>query len=78
MDIILTLADAFKAGYIINEFRWQPGYVTRKKRTPEQIPIEHAGGHRKGQMYVSLPCSTSTRFCYRAYLVPIIKGGEKE
>lgn len=47
------------------------GYVSRKKDI--EIPYEDhvlclAGGRRKGQYFIYLPCFYSSRYCHRAYL----------
>lgn len=64
---IKTLKDALENGYIITEWKYQGGYVSRKVDGLQQ-PVLIAGARRKGQMYVLLPAYNTTRFCYRAYL----------
>lgn len=63
-----TYSDAVKAGYIDGESRLQAGYTSRKTAT-DDAPVYIAGGYRKGQLFALLPNYSSTRFCYRQYLV---------
>lgn len=47
------------------------GYVSRKKdiKIPyEDHEIHIAGGKRKGDMFIYLPCYYSAQYCHRAYL----------
>lgn len=47
------------------------GYVSRKKdiKIPyEEHEIYMAGGRRKGDMFIYLPCFYSNHYCHRAYL----------
>lgn len=67
-EVIMTLREALDEGYKLNNMTYQRGYVTRKPRKPEEIWVKTAGGTRKGELYILMPCFTSTRFCYRVYL----------
>lgn len=63
-----------KKGYTefkITDTTLERGYVSRKKDI--QIPYEDhvlcmAGGKRKGQYFIYLPCFYSSQYCQRAYL----------
>ena len=47
------------------------GYVSRKKDSEiayEDHEIYMAGGKRKGQWFIYLPCFYSSQYCHRAYL----------
>lgn len=50
----------------------QLGYVSRKPLLLKNSlvkPVYIAGrGRRAGQLFILIPCFTSTRFCYRMYL----------
>ena len=55
----------------ITDTTLERGYVSRKKDI--EIPYEDhviymAGGKRKGQLYIYLPCFYSSQYCHRAYL----------
>ena len=55
----------------ITDTTFERGYVSRKKYI--EIPYEDhviymAGGKRKGQLYIYLPCFYSSQYCHRAYL----------
>lgn len=67
-----TYGEALRAGYIESSLRWERGYVSRQSLL-DTLPIKVAGGKRKGQIYVSLPVYTSSRFCYRQYLTKVEK-----
>lgn len=62
-----TLSDALKNGYTLADCTFQRGYISRKADASLQ-PVHVAGGSRKGQLYVLLPCWQSTTYCYRQYL----------
>lgn len=63
-----------KKGYTefdITDTTLERGYVSRKKDI--EIPYEEheiymAGGRRKGQWFIYLPCYYSSQYCHRAYL----------
>ena len=63
-----------KKGYTqfsITDTTLERGYVSRKKDI--EIPYEDhtiymAGGRRKGQIFIYLPCYYSSQYCHRAYL----------
>lgn len=63
----MTYLDAIKAGYKTADTKYQRGYVSRLTDTDAQ-PVQAAGGNRKGQLYVLLPCYCSTQYCIRQYL----------
>lgn len=63
----MTYADAIKAGYKTGDIKYQRGYISRRA-DPMAQPVRVAVGNRKGQLYVLLPCFTSTQFCFRQYL----------
>lgn len=64
----MTLAEARKEGYVECDSSYQRGYVTRKPRSEDDIPVFVAGGKRKGQLYYCAPTRTSTQYCLRRYL----------
>lgn len=64
----MTLREALGKGYNENyDLKFQAGYVSRRVDVMDQV-VHEAGGSRKGDLYVLLPCDVSTRFCYRMYL----------
>lgn len=63
----MTYAAAIKAGYKAADTKYQRGYVSRLA-DPDVQPVQTAGGNRKGQLYVLLPCYCSTQYCIRQYL----------
>lgn len=63
----MTYAEAKEKGYVPSDSTYQRGYISRKIDTMQQ-PVKTAGGNRKGQLYVLLPCYTSTQYCFRQYL----------
>ena len=63
----MTYKEATAAGYKAGDQRYQRGYVSRTC-DPDEQEVYEAKGYRKGQLYVLLPCSYSTRFCVRQYL----------
>lgn len=67
MLIPKTLKDAYDDGYRITETKHVRGYLSRKVCEMDQ-PVKVAGGIRKGQLYVELPCYTSATYHYRCYL----------
>ena len=64
-----TYGDAINAGYVNADTAYQRGYVSRRIDTLT-APVMVAGGSRKGQMYVLLPCQASTQYCIRQYIMP--------
>lgn len=67
MLIPKTLNDAYNEGYRITETKHVRGYLSRAINEYEQ-PVKIAGGLRRGQMYVDLPCYISSTYHYRCYL----------
>lgn len=63
----MTYKEAKLAGWKDADIKYQSGYVSRKT-DPETRTVLTAKGNRKGQLYVLLPCYTSTRYCLRQYL----------
>lgn len=63
----MTYADAIKAGYKKADTKYQRGYISRLAAPDAQL-VRAAGGTRKGQLYVLLPCYCSTQYCIRQYL----------
>lgn len=63
----MTYEEAIKKGYTDADTKYQRGYISRKVNTMEQ-PVQEARGSRKGELYVLLPCFTSTQYCIRQYL----------
>lgn len=63
----MTLKEAKEAGYKCVGTAWTQGYVTRKSRKPEDVPMYVAGGSRKGSLYHLSPSFTSTQYCFRVY-----------
>lgn len=63
----MTYRDALNAGYRNADVTYELGYVSRRLDT-DTAPVLKAGGSRKGQLYVLLPCRHSSRFCFRQYL----------
>lgn len=63
----MTYADAIKAGYRKADTKYQRGYISRRA-DPDAQPVQVAGGNRKGQLYVLLPCYYSTQYCISQYL----------
>ena len=63
----MTLHEALLNGYKVREYKYQRGYVSRKINLANQ-PVLTGKGYRKNQLYVLIPCFTSTQYCFRAYL----------
>lgn len=63
-----TLNDYLDAGYHLADMEYQRGYVSRRVDIGKQ-PVLVAGGRRAGELYILEPCYTSSRFCFRHYLV---------
>ena len=68
----MTYNQALAAGYKRSGITLQRGYVKRKAPylayyDQELIP---AGGSRKGQFYVLLPCFHTSCYCERHYQTP--------
>ena len=74
--IVMTLAEAYELGYV--ETREQPhkGYVTRRKRDPEDIPVyrvrKSSRGTKAGALYYYAPRYDKTWYCWRVYLANLI------
>lgn len=64
---MMNLKEALEQGYKMEDMKYQRGYVSRKTNREEQ-KVHIAGGNRKGQLYVLVPCFESTQYCYRLYL----------
>ena len=64
----------YKKGYTefkVTDTTLERGYVSRKKdiEIPYEDHVLHmAGGRRKGQLFIYLPCYYSSQYCHRAYL----------
>lgn len=63
----MTYAEARQQGYKGVDTAWQRGYVSRKVNT-DNLPVQQAGGNRKGQLYVLVPSFKSSSYCIRQYL----------
>lgn len=63
----MTYAEAKKNGYIAADCTYFRGYISRKINADDQL-VKVAGGSRKGQLYVELPCWHSTNYAIRQYL----------
>lgn len=64
----MTFAEARKQGYICGDTTYTQGYISRRAFDIDKARIHVAGGSRKGQLFVLIPCYNSTRFCLRQYL----------
>ena len=53
-------------GFEVNDAEWTQGYVSRKADPLEALAFV-AGGSRKGQIFVEMPCYFSTKYCFRQY-----------
>lgn len=62
--IIMTYLEAKKQGYKDGRQSYQRGYVSRRVNTNDQSVLISG----RGEMYVLLPCWTSTQYCIRQYL----------
>lgn len=62
-----TYKEAVEMGYTRGVTAYQRGYVSRRGGWENQL-VHVAGGARKGQLYVLVPCWTSTQYCVRQYL----------
>lgn len=63
----MTYKQALEAGYKRADQKYQRGYVSRKTNIENQN-VFTAGGSRKNQKYILLPCYSSTQYCIRQYL----------
>ena len=63
----MTYGEAKANGWKEADTKYERGYVSRKVDVDQQ-PVLVAGGSRKGQLYVKLPCWSTTLFCVRQYL----------
>lgn len=63
----MTYKQALEQGYKPGAVMYQRGYISRKI-DPMAQEVHTAGGNRRGQLYILLPCKTSTRYCFRQYL----------
>ena len=75
----MTYGEAISAGYYINGTAFSRGYRSRKVDI-YTLPVKRAGkrGLRAKQLYVELPCSYSTQYHIRQYLVWAGDGPEPE
>lgn len=64
----MTYKEALKNGYKNGDTKLHRGYLSRKINIDNQ-EVKVAGGSRRGQLYVELPCYISTQYTYRQYLV---------
>lgn len=62
----MTYAEAIAAGYKDGYTRYQRGYVSRKIKCYDNLPVHRT---RDGRLYILIPCYTSTNYCYRLYLI---------
>ena len=67
METIKTLDDALKAGYVRADMRLHVGYAPRYADIGK-TPVHIAGGKRKNEFYIMLPCDLSLKYYYRQYL----------
>lgn len=63
----MTYAETKKNGYVDADCKYFRGYISRKVNEDDQL-VKVAGGRRKGQLYVELPCWHSTNYAVRQYL----------
>lgn len=63
----MTVAELMLKGYKVADVKYQRGYIRRKNFDFCNSEIMTAGGSRKGQFYVLIPCMESTRYCKRVY-----------
>lgn len=63
----MTLKEAISDGYTLADQAYFRGYVSRKVEADNQ-PVKVAGGRRKGDLYVELPCFHSSTYSIRQYL----------
>lgn len=68
MKIPTTYAEALEMGYKPADYKWMPGYLSRKTDITKQ-PVIEARGTRKGDLYVEVPSWKSTQYHHRLYLV---------
>lgn len=57
--------------FYIDDIKLERGYVSRKKDIEiayEDHQIHIAGGRRKGEIFIYLPCYYSSQYCHRAYI----------
>lgn len=64
----MTYKEALNAGYRISDTSYQRGYISRRA-DPLGQEVKTAGGKRTGQLYVLLPCWSSSQYCIRQYLI---------
>lgn len=67
----MTYGEAVDLGYREGDRKYSRGYVSRCVENSACLPVKRAGkrGPRARQLYVELPCSYSTRYHIRQYLV---------
>ena len=63
----MTYKQAIFAGYRDADTKYQRGYISRKVEKNNQT-VYTAGGNRRGEKYILLPCYHSTKYCVRQYL----------
>ncbi len=75
----MTYAEARNLGYRCGGSTYSRGYVSRRVDIMAQ-PVKRAGkrGPRSRQLYVELPCYTTTNYHIRQYLVWAGEGPEPE
>lgn len=66
----MTYFEAIENGYTNGEQAYHRGYISRRIDQSSQ-PVKIAGGSRKGQLYVELPCWQSSQYIIRQYLIPV-------
>lgn len=65
-----TIREYLEEGYTLGDHKFQRGYVSRKLDIMDCCEGGRARGNRNNELYVLVPCYTSTRYCYRQYLIP--------
>lgn len=60
----MTYSEAKNRGYKDSRQSYQRGYVSRRVNPDNQLVLISG----RGEMYVLLPCWTSTQYCIRQYL----------
>jgi hypothetical protein len=63
----MTYREAIASGYKPVDQTYQRGYISRKIDPNNQV-VMVAGGNRKGDKYILLPCWHSTQYCIRQYI----------
>ena len=64
----ITLEEAYKQGWKLADTKWTLGYMSRKDREENEIPVYEAGGSRRGYIAYLHPSYRSTTYCHVTYL----------